>query len=77
MPLLLMARPTASSLPGRGGVEVPVPGGEGAGDGLLGLPGRDLEHAEAEDRHLDAVVQRDGLHRVVLPKGCGVQRPSR
>jgi hypothetical protein len=45
---------------GGGGVEVAVAGGQGAGDGLLGLLGGDLEDAEAEDRHLDAVVERDG-----------------
>ena len=37
-----------------------VAGGQGAGDGLLGLLGGDLEDAEAEDRHLDAVVEGDG-----------------
>ena len=43
----------------------PVAGGEGVGDGLLGLLGGDLEDAEAEDRHLDAVVEGDGLHGVL------------
>jgi hypothetical protein len=41
------------------GVEVAVAGGEGIGDGLLGLVGGDLEDAEPEDRHLDAVVEGD------------------
>jgi hypothetical protein len=39
---------------------VAVAGGQGVGDGLLGLSGGDLEDAEAEDRHLDAVVEGDG-----------------
>ena len=60
MPLLAMARPTASSLlVGGGGVEVAVAGGEGVGDGLLGLVGGDLVDAEPEDRHLDAIVEGD------------------
>jgi hypothetical protein len=44
---------------GRGSVEVAVAGGQGADDSLLGVLGGDLEDAEAEDRHLDAVVERD------------------
>src|SRR3954471_476851 len=46
-------------LVGGGGVDVPVAGGEGVGDGLLGLLGRDLVDAEAQDRHLNAVVERE------------------
>ena len=34
------------------------------GDDLLGLFGGYLIDAEPEDRHLDAVVQRDGLHGI-------------
>jgi hypothetical protein len=45
---------------GGGGVKVAVDGGQSLGDGLLGLLGGDLEHAEAEDRHLDAIVEGDG-----------------
>jgi hypothetical protein len=41
---------------------VAVAGGEGVGDGLLGLVGRDLVDAEPEDRHLDAVVEGDVAH---------------
>ncbi len=37
-----------------------VAGGQGVGDSLLGLLGGDLEDAEAEDRHLDAVVEGGG-----------------
>jgi hypothetical protein len=44
---------------GGGGVEQPVASRECVGDGLLGLLGRDLVDAEADDRHLDAVVQGD------------------
>jgi hypothetical protein len=44
-------------LVGRGGVDVPVAGGERLADGALGLLRRDLVDAEAEDRDLDAVVQ--------------------
>ena len=63
MPLFAIARPTASSLPYAAAVSMwPVAGGEGVGDGLLGLLGGDLVDAEAEDRHLDAVVQGDCLH---------------
>ncbi len=47
---------------GGGGVQQPVAGGEGIGDGLLGLVGGDLVDAEAEDGHPDAVVQGDVLH---------------
>jgi hypothetical protein len=49
-----------------GGVEQSVAGGEGVGDGLLGLLRRDLVDAETEDRHLDAVVEGDGLHGIFL-----------
>src|SRR3954452_172497 len=44
---------------GGGGVDEAVTGGESVGDGLLGLFGRDLVDAEAEDRHPDTVVQGD------------------
>ena len=44
---------------GGGGVDEPVADLEGGGDGLLGLLRGDLVDAETEDRHLDAVVQRD------------------
>jgi hypothetical protein len=37
---------------------------EGGFDGRLGFVLGDLEDAEAEDRHRDAVVQRDGLHEL-------------
>ena len=57
---MAMARPTAASFwYDVGGVEVAVADGEGVGDGLLGLIGRDLEDAEPEDRHLDAIVEGD------------------
>jgi hypothetical protein len=48
-----------------GGVERAVSGFESVADGLLGVLRRDLVDAEAEQRHLDAVVQRDfgDLHR--------------
>ena len=55
---------------GGGGVDRPVAGGERVGDDLLGLLVGDLEDAEAEDRHLDAVVERD---QTVL---CGQMTPS-
>src|SRR4051794_6635297 len=42
-----------------GGVDVAVAGGEGVGDRPLGVLGRDLVDAEAEDRHPDTVVQGD------------------
>ena len=41
---------------GGGGVQVAVPGGQRVADDLLGLLGRDLKDAEAEDRHLHVVV---------------------
>ena len=44
---------------GGGGVEVAVAGRQGVSDGLLGLVSWDLEDAEAEDRHLDAIVEGD------------------
>jgi hypothetical protein len=47
---------------GGGGVEQPVPGGEGVDDdllGLLGLLGGDLEDPETEDGHRHAVVHSD------------------
>jgi hypothetical protein len=44
---------------GRSGVDEPVANLECGGDRLLGLLRRDLEDPEAQDRHLDAVVQRD------------------
>jgi hypothetical protein len=51
---------------GGGGVDVPVAGGEGIGDGLLGLLRWDLIDAEAEDRHLHAVVEGDqGIWEVI------------
>jgi hypothetical protein len=55
-------------VPVGGGVDEAIPGGQGISDDLLGLPGRDLEDAEAEDWHLLAVVQRDprDLDRHVL-----------
>ena len=75
MPLAAMARADGFLVAvGGGGVDVAVAGGEGVGDGLLGLLGGDLEDAEAEDRHLDAVVEGDegggwvGLQR---PQGGG------
>ena len=61
MPLAAMAAPDGFLVAvGGGGVQVPVPGGQGVGDGLLGLVGGDLEHPEPEDRHLHAVVEGDG-----------------
>ena len=56
---------------GGGGVDVPVPGLQRLGDHLFGLVGGYLVDAEPEDRDLDAVVQRDGLHGLLLP-GCGI-----
>jgi hypothetical protein len=50
-------------LVGGGGVERAVAGDERLADRLLGVRRRDLIDAEAEDRHLDAVVQRDGRCR--------------
>jgi hypothetical protein len=44
------------------GIEVAVAGGEGFANGLLSVFRRDLIGAEAEDRHLDAVVEGDRLH---------------
>ena len=44
---------------GRGGVEQAVAGRERVGHRLLGLLGGDLVDAEAEHRHLDAVVESD------------------
>jgi hypothetical protein len=44
-------------------------GAEGIGDGLLGILRRDLLDAEAEDRHLDAVVEGHGLHDVSFSVG--------
>jgi hypothetical protein len=38
---------------------VAVAGGERVADDLLGLLRRDLEDAEAQDRHPDTVVERD------------------
>jgi hypothetical protein len=38
---------------------VPVADGERIADRLLGVVSRDLVDAEAEDRHLDAVLQGD------------------
>jgi hypothetical protein len=60
---------------GRGGVDQAVPCGPGIGDDLLGLLGRYAEDAEAEQRHLDAVIQRDGLDSVVPfdhPRSSGI-----
>ena len=51
---------------GGGRVEVPVAGGEGGFDGGLGFFVGDLEDAEAEDRHLDAVVERYVFHGFFL-----------
>ena len=46
-------------------------------DGLLGLLRRDLEHAEAHDRHFDAVVEGDGAdlvgHATTMPR---IRRPG-
>ena len=50
---------------GGGGVDVPVADLERRGDRLLGLLRGDLVDAEAEDRHLDAVVEGHGGN------GCG------
>jgi hypothetical protein len=47
---------------GGGGVEVAVAGLEGGLDRLLGLVVGDLEDAESDDGHRDAVVEGDGLH---------------
>ncbi len=64
MPLAAIARPTASSLPYEAAVSSErYPAARASIDRLLGLLVGDLEDAEAEDRHLDAVVQRDRLHR--------------
>lgn len=41
------------------GVDQPVPGRKGRGDGFFRLGRRGLEDAEAEDRHHDAVVQSE------------------
>jgi hypothetical protein len=41
------------------GVEVAVADGQGVGCRLLGLVGGDLEDAEPEDRHLNAIVESD------------------
>ena len=64
-----------------GGVEVAVAGGQCAGDGLLGFLGGDLEHAEAEDRHLGAVVEGDGgdldRHGGPSSRGCWAGAPLR
>jgi len=38
---------------------VAVADGEGVGDGLLGLVGRDLVDTEPENRHLDTIVEGD------------------
>jgi hypothetical protein len=65
---------------GGGGVDGPVAGGEGVGDDLLGLLVGDLEHAETEDRHLDAVVERDQAvlwgHDDFLRSFSGLRRPG-
>jgi hypothetical protein len=45
---------------GRGGVDAAVAGLQCRGDRVEGLLLRDLEDAEAELRHLDAVVELDG-----------------
>ena len=47
---------------GRSRVQVPVSGGQGRFDGGLRLFFRDLEDTKAQDRHFDAVVERDILH---------------
>jgi hypothetical protein len=47
-------------LVGGGRVEMPVAGGQRIGHHALGLLGWDRVDAEAEDRHLDTVVQGDG-----------------
>jgi hypothetical protein len=44
---------------GGSGVDEPVPDLERGGDGPLGVLRRDLKDAEAEDGHLDAVIQGD------------------
>ena len=46
---------------GCSGVDVPVAELERGGDRGAGLLGRCLEDAQTEGRHLDAVVQRQGL----------------
>jgi selenoprotein W-related protein len=62
-----------------GGVDVAVPDLEGRGHGLRGVLRWDLEDAEAEDRHLDTVVQRDvrdgGGHAQVAASGRRVAPP--
>ena len=64
----------------RSRVERLVPGGNRLDDHLLRVLGWNLEDAEAEDRHLDAVVQgdgRNGLHRCpfasVRPRGSACE----
>ena len=52
-----------------GGIDQPVAGLERVADGCLGLFRADLEDAEAEDRHVDAVVEGDGFHGMVLSIG--------
>ena len=49
---------------------MPVAGLEGGLDGCLGLVVGDLEDAEAEDGHLDAVVEGDGLDVGGVEGGC-------
>ena len=46
----------------RGGVDVPVAGVQRLADDRLGVVGGHLEDAESQDRDLDSVVQRDGVH---------------
>ena len=62
MPLLLIARPTASSFRYDAAVSIELARRQGVRDRLLGLVVRDLEDTESEDRHLDPVVQRDRPH---------------